>query len=161
MAGSVNKVLIVGHLGKDPELKYTPGGAAVCNFSVATSERWKDKSDQVQEKTEWHRIVVWNALAENCEKYLKKGRQVYLEGKLQTRSWDDKDGQKRYATEIVAHHVVFLGGGQGQGERGEQEERHGADRGGSRPAQRPQRHEDTGYGGEDFGAGGGDDDIPF
>jgi len=106
----------MGRLGQDPELKYTPSGAAVCNFSVATSEAWNDKnSGQKQERTEWHRIVVWGKLAELCNQYLSKGRQCYVEGRLQTRSWDDKEGNKRYTTEINAVTVQFIGGGsQGQ-----------------------------------------------
>lgn len=110
---SVNKVIILGRLGQDPELKYTPSGAAVCNFSVATSESWNDKSGQRQERTEWHRIVVWQKLAELCNQYLSKGRQAYIEGRLQTRSWDDKDGNKRYTTEILANTVQFIGDRQG------------------------------------------------
>ncbi len=106
---SVNKVIILGRLGQNPEMKYTPSGMAVCNFSVATSENWTDKSGQKQERTEWHRIVVWGKLAELCNQYLAKGRQVYLEGRLQTRSWEDKQGQKRYTTEINATTVQFLG----------------------------------------------------
>lgn len=112
MAG-INKVIIVGNLGKDPELRHTPQGQAVCNFSIATSESWTDKGGQKQERTEWHRVVVWGKLGELCGKYLAKGRQVYVEGKLQTRAWDDKDGQKRYTTEVVANTVQFLGGAQG------------------------------------------------
>lgn len=107
---SVNKVIILGRLGQDPELKYTPGGMAVCNFTVATSESWADKAGQKQERTEWHRIVVWGKLAELCNQYLTKGRQAFIEGSLQTRSWDDKSGQKRYTTEIVAKTVQFIGG---------------------------------------------------
>lgn len=107
---SVNKVILLGRLGQDPELKYTPGGAAVCNFSMATTESWTDKSGQKQEKTEWHRIVVWGKLAELCNQYLAKGRQAFVEGRLQTRSWDDKDGSKRYTTEIMANTVQFIGG---------------------------------------------------
>jgi single-strand DNA-binding protein len=107
---SVNKVILLGRLGQDPELKYTPGGSAVCNFSLATTESWTDKGGQKQEKTEWHRIVVWGKLAELCNQYLAKGRQAFLEGRLQTRSWDDKDGQKRYTTEILASTVQFIGG---------------------------------------------------
>jgi single-strand DNA-binding protein len=109
---SVNKVIILGRLGQDPELKYTPSGTSVCNFSLATSESWTDKSGQKQEKTEWHRIVVWGKLAELCNQYLTKGRQAFVEGKLQTRSWEDKDGSKRYATEILASTVQFIGGAQ-------------------------------------------------
>ncbi|MCB9095842.1 MAG: single-stranded DNA-binding protein [Halobacteriovoraceae bacterium] len=108
---SINKVMLLGRLGQDPELKYTPSGAAVCNFSLATSETWNDKSSgQRQEKTEWHRVVCWGKTAELCNQYLAKGRQVFLEGRLQTRSWDDKDGNKRYTTEIVASNVQFIGG---------------------------------------------------
>lgn len=112
---SVNKVIILGRLGQDPELKYTPSGAAVCNFSLATSESWTDKAGQKQEKTEWHRIVVWGKLAELCNQYLAKGRQAFVEGKMQTRSWDDKDGQKKYTTEIMASTVQFIGGQAGAG----------------------------------------------
>ncbi len=107
---SVNKVILLGRLGQDPELKYTPGGSAVCNFSLATTEAWTDKQGQKQEKTEWHRVVVWGKLAELCNQYLAKGRQAFLEGRLQTRSWDDKDGNKKYTTEILASTVQFIGG---------------------------------------------------
>lgn len=107
---SVNKAIVLGRLGQDPELKYTTSGESVCNFSVATSEGWTDKSGQKQEKTEWHRVVTWGKTAENCNKFLHKGKNVYLEGKIQTRSWEDKNGQKRYTTEINANIVQFLGG---------------------------------------------------
>jgi single-strand DNA-binding protein len=107
MAG-VNKVIIIGNLGKDPEVRHTPQGQAVATFSVATSESWNDKQGQKQERTEWHRIVVWGKLAELCGRYLSKGRKAYIEGRLQTRAWDDKEGQKRYTTEIVANTVQFL-----------------------------------------------------
>lgn len=106
---SVNKVIILGRLGQDPELKYTPGGMAVCNFTIATSESWADKAGQKQERTEWHRVVVWGKLGELCNQYLSKGRQAYIEGSLQTRSWDDKNGQKRYTTEVLAKTVQFIG----------------------------------------------------
>jgi len=109
MAG-VNKVILVGNLGADPEVRFTPGGQAVANFRIATSESWKDKDGQKQEKTEWHRIVVWGKLGELCGEYLKKGRQVYLEGRLQTREWSDKEGKKNYTTEVVVSNVCFLGG---------------------------------------------------
>lgn len=115
---SVNKVMVLGRLGQDPELKYTPSGQPVCNFSMATTESWNDKSGQKQERTEWHRIVVWGKVAELCNQYLAKGRQAFIEGRLQTRSWEDKSGQKRYTTEINANNVQFLGGpsaGAGQG----------------------------------------------
>ncbi len=106
----VNKVFLIGRLGTDPEVRYTSNGGAVANFNVATNESWTDKAGQKQEKTEWHRIVVWGKLAELCGQYLSKGRQIFVEGKLQTRDWQDKEGQKRYTTEIVAQSVQFLGG---------------------------------------------------
>jgi single-strand DNA-binding protein len=107
----VNKVIVVGRLGGDPEVKYTPGGQSVAKLSIATSENWTDKQGQKQERTEWHRVVVWGKMAEVCGQHLSKGRQVYVEGRLQTRSWDDKTtGQKKYSTEIVANTVQFLGG---------------------------------------------------
>ena len=115
--GSVNKVILVGNLGADPELKYTPSNRPVCNLSVATNEVWKDKQGQKQERVEWHRVNVWGDQAEHCSKYLAKGRMVYVEGRIQTRSWDDKEGKKRYTTEVVADRVVFLGG-QGPGAEG-------------------------------------------
>jgi single-strand DNA-binding protein len=111
---SVNKVILVGRLGQNPEVRYTPSGAAVANFSVATNESWSDKSGQRQERTEWHRVVVWGKLAELCNQYLAKGRQVYLEGRMQTRQWQDKDGQTKYTTEVQAQTVQFLGGQQGE-----------------------------------------------
>jgi single-strand DNA-binding protein len=111
MARSVNKVILIGNLGKDPEVKYTPSGAAVAKFSLATNERYKDKSGEWQDRTEWHNIVAWQRTAEIAGEYLKKGRTVYVEGRLQTRSWDDKEtGQKKYMTEIVVSDLVLLGG---------------------------------------------------
>src|SRR6185437_1436640 len=107
---SVNKVILVGRLGQNPEVRYTPSGAAVANFSVATNESWTDKSGQKQERTEWHRVVVWGKLAELCNQYLSKGRQCYVEGRLQTRQWQDKDGQTKYTTEVQAQTIQFLGG---------------------------------------------------
>jgi single-strand DNA-binding protein len=110
MMAGINKVILVGRLGQDPEVRYTADGTAVANFSIATSDEWKDKeSGEKKERTEWHRIVAWRRLGEICGEYLSKGRQVYVEGKLQTRSWE-KDGVKRYTTEIVATDVQFLGG---------------------------------------------------
>ncbi len=111
----VNKVILVGRLGADPEIRYTQGGAAVANFNIATSENWTDRDGQKQERTEWHRIVVWGKMAETCSQFLGKGRQVFVEGRLQTRQWDDKEGNKRYTTEIVANTVQFLDRGQDQG----------------------------------------------
>jgi single-strand DNA-binding protein len=115
MAGGVNKVILVGNLGSDPEMRYTPGGAGVCEMRIATNESWNDKNGQRQERTEWHRIVVWGKRAELCAKYLSKGRQCFVEGRLRTRSWEDKEGNKRYTTEIVATDVQFLGGRGGGG----------------------------------------------
>lgn len=114
---SVNKVILIGNLGTDPEVRYTPSGSAVANFNIATNESWKDKNGQDQERTEWHKIVVWGKQAENCGEYLKKGRPVYVEGRLQTREWNDKEGNKRYTTEVVATTVQFLGTAPGGAER--------------------------------------------
>jgi single-strand DNA-binding protein len=111
----VNKAIIVGNLGRDPDVRFTPSGRAVAKFSVATTERWTDQQGQRQEKTEWHNIVVWGKQAETCGQYLSKGRQVYVEGRITNRSYDDKDGNKRYITEIIARDVRFLGGGGGGG----------------------------------------------
>lgn len=113
MAGGVNKVILIGNLGADPEVRFTPGGQAVANFRIATSESWTDKQGQKQDRTEWHKIVVWGKQGENCGEYLKKGRQCFVEGRLQTREWTDKEGKKNYTTEVVATHVVFLGGRDG------------------------------------------------
>lgn len=106
---SVNKVILIGNLGDDPEKRVTGSGMSVTSFRIATNERWTDKAGQKQERTEWHKIVVWGQQGENCAQYLAKGRPVYVEGRLQTRQWDDKDGNKRYTTEIVAQRVQFLG----------------------------------------------------
>ena len=127
---SVNKVILIGNLGKDPELRYTQSGQAVANFNIATTERFGGRDGaEVQERTEWHRIVTWGKTAENCAQYLSKGRSVYIEGRLQTRDWEDKEGNKRYTTEITALRVQFLGsregGGGGAGNAG------GGPRGGS------------------------------
>ena len=117
MAGSVNKVIIVGNLGKDPEIRTLNSGDRVANLTVATSETWKDKaSGERKEKTEWHRVVLFRRLAEVAEQYLKKGSQVYIEGRLKTRKWQDKDGQERYTTEIEADEMKMLGSRQGQGD---------------------------------------------
>lgn len=108
MAG-LNKVMLIGYLGKDPEVKHLDGGATVCNFSIATSESWKDKEGNKKESTEWHNVVLWRNLAEIAEKYLRKGMQIYLEGKIKTRSWDDAQGTKRYTTEILGDTFTMLG----------------------------------------------------
>src|SRR5581483_8593981 len=112
---SVNKVILIGRLGSNPEVRFTPSGSAVANFNVATNESWNDKNGQKQERTEWHRIVVWGKLAQLCGEYLSKGRQVYVEGRMQTRQWQDKEGQTKYTTEVIANTIQFLGAG---GERG-------------------------------------------
>ena len=132
--GSVNKVILVGNLGRDAELRYTPGGAAVATLNMATTEVWNDKAGQRQEKTEWHRVVLWGKSAESLPEYLTKGKQIYVEGRLQTRQWDDKDGNKRYTTEIRGDRVVLLGGGGGRAAaapRGARRRQHG------RPRARP------------------------
>ena len=108
MANSVNKVILVGRLGKDPEVKYTQAGVPVTRFTLATDESWKDQSGEKQQRTEWHNIVAWRKLAEICGQYLNKGKLVYVEGRLQTRSWEDKEGNKRYTTEIQADNMVML-----------------------------------------------------
>ena len=115
MGKSLNKVMLIGNLGKDPELRYTTSGVAVATFSLATSESWKDQDGNAQEKTEWHNIVAWRKLAEICGEWLKKGKKVYIDGRIQTRNYDDKNtGQKRYITEIVADNLIMLDGGGGR-----------------------------------------------
>ncbi len=148
MAGSVNKVIVLGNLGANPELKYLPSGQAVCEMRIATSETYKDRNEQPQERTEWHRVIVWGKTAENCSKFLQKGRQVYVEGRLQTRSWDDKEGKKQYMTEVVANQVVFIGGGgaRGGGEDAPRSSQSGGYGGGESSG---------GYGGGGGGGGGG------
>lgn len=157
---SVNKVILVGNLGRDPETRYAPSGAAICNVTLATSRQWKDKnSGERREETEWHRVVFYNRLAEIAGEYLRKGRSVYVEGRLQTRKWQDKDGQDRWTTEIIADQMQMLGG------RDDMEGGGGSGGGGGRMRERPS-------GGGGGGGGGGDsrpapnfddmdDDIPF
>ena len=174
----VNKVILLGNLGADPELKSTPSGQSVCSLRIATSEKYKDKDGNQQEKTEWHKVVVWGKLADLVNQFCKKGKQVYLEGKLQTRKWQDKDGKDQYTTEIVADNVKFLGGAGGAsneegggnsnrggyGGRGGGSNDRGSSAGGSSGGggygrqsapSRPAPVEDNGF------AGGSDDDIPF
>ena len=149
--GSVNKVILVGNLGRDVELRYTPGGAAVGTLSLATTEVWNDKSGQRQEKTEWHRIILWGKQAESLHEYLLKGRQIYVEGRLQTRQWEDRDGNKRYTTEIRGDRVVLLGGrSSGDGGAG------GSSRGGDERQEQSTPAESVGGSAELT-----DDDIPF
>jgi single-strand DNA-binding protein len=156
---SVNKVLLVGRLGRDPETRYTAGGQAVANFSVATDESYKDKSGERQKRTEWHKIVVWGKQAEIAQQYLKKGSLVFIEGRIQSREWQDKEGQKRTSFEIVANNFRMLGGrSDGGGSSG------GSLGGGART----EEHDQSGPG-DDFGGGAGghagpeisDEDIPF
>jgi len=113
MARGINKVILIGNLGADPEMKYTAGGTVICNFRIATTEIFKDRDGNAQERTEWHRVVTWGKLAEICVKYLGKGKMVYVEGSLRTSSWEDQDGKKNYRTEINARDVQFLGGPSG------------------------------------------------
>ena len=141
MAG-VNKVILVGHLGRDPEVRYTKAGQAVASFSLVTPEKWKDKEGIKQEKTEWHRLVAWGKLGEICGEYLSKGKQIYLEGRLQTREWEDNDGNKKQTTEIVLSNMTMLGQAGGSSSSG-------ASSAGSQAA--------SNSGNEDFE----DDDIPF
>lgn len=142
---SVNKVILVGNLGANPEMRFTAGGQAVANMRIATTERYTDKSGQKQEQTEWHTVVAFARLAEICGQYLTKGRQVYIEGRIRTRQWQDQQGQKRYTTEIVANTMQMLGGRTGAERAPEQA-------GATVPADDPMAG--------DFG-GGPDDDIPF
>lgn len=148
---SVNKVILIGNLGKDPELKYLPSGRAVAEFSIATSENWKDKDGNRQEKTEWHNIVLWGRTAEVAKEYLSKGSSVYIEGRLQTRSWDDKDGKKQYKTEIVGDRMQMLGSRRDASSSGP------ADQG------QPQEALAPGASGPDSqnGPSSSDDDLPF
>jgi len=127
---SINKVILVGNLGRDPETRYMPDGGAVTNVSIATTDTWKDKtSGEKKEATEWHRVVFFNRLAEIAGEYLKKGSQVYVEGRLRTRKWQDKEGQDKYTTEIVCDTMQMLGGRQGMGEGGGRGAERGSDRG--------------------------------
>jgi single-strand DNA-binding protein len=149
---SLNKVMLIGNLGKDPEVRYTPGGTAVASFSLATSERIKNKNGEFEEKTEWHNITLWARLAEIAGEYLSKGKTVYIEGRLQTRKWQDKDGKDRYTTEIVGEKMQMLSG-KGEGS--------GSGSGGGRPSQgRPQQDHNQG-GGYEEPVFNPDDEIPF
>jgi single-strand DNA-binding protein len=151
MARGVNKVILVGHLGRDPEVRYAPSGQAIANVTIATSDSWKDKNTgEKQEKTEWHRVVFFSRLAEIVGEYLKKGSQVYVEGRLQTRKWQDKEGNDRYTTEIVANEMQMLGSRQGGGAPAEDFNQD------SGYAPQPAAATAAPAGGNDF-----DDDIPF
>ena len=151
---SVNKVILIGNLGRDPETRYMPEGGAITNISIATTDKWKDKNGEMQEKTEWHRVAFFGKLAEIAGEYLKKGSQVYVEGRLQTRKWQDKDGQDKYTTEVVANVMQMLGSRQGMG-GGDRDA--GADRAGGGAAKPAAAAKPAGKGKfDDF-----EDDIPF
>ncbi|MCY7316923.1 MAG: single-stranded DNA-binding protein [Rubrivivax sp.] len=164
---SVNKVILIGNLGKDPEIRYAPSGSAICNVTIATSRVSKDKtSGEKQEQTEWHRVVMFDRLAEIAGEYLKKGKSVYIEGRLQTRKWTDKEGVERYSTEIVAQEMTMLGGRDGGGAGGAGGSMGGGDEmGESRPAARPAPARSAPAAKPAAKAGTGfddmDDDIPF
>jgi single-strand DNA-binding protein len=145
----LNKAMIIGRLGRDPELRFTQSNTAVCTFSVATDERWTDKaSGEKKEETEWHKIVVWGRQGENCNEYLSKGRLVFIEGRIKTREWEDKKGERRWTTEIVAQRVQFLGGRD--------------DAGSKRPSGGPPPHADSDSKNDSgFDPGFSDDQIPF
>ncbi len=153
---SVNKVILIGNLGRDPETRYMPDGGAVTNVSIATTETWKDKAGEKQEKTEWHRVAFFGKLAEIAGEYLKKGSQVYVEGRLQTRKWQDKEGQDKYSTEIVADRMQMLGSRQGMGGGGGDRESGGEREGATRAAAKPAAAKPAGSKFDDF-----EDDIPF
>lgn len=154
MPKSVNKVILLGNLGKDPEVKYTPSGLPVAKFSLATNERYKDKGGEWQERTEWHNIVAWQRLAEIVGEYVKKGSKLYIEGRLQTHSWEDKQsGEKKYRTEIIASDLVLLSGRGEAGDGGESRSSRGA---AANFDQRPPQHDDVSQGAEIT-----DEDIPF
>ena len=162
-ARGVNKVILIGNLGADPELRYTGSGTAVANFNLATNESYKDRDGNLVEKTEWHRVVAWDRLAEICGEYLKKGRSVYIEGSLQTRQWEDKDGNTKYTTEIKAREMQMLGGRDGDGGGGGGYEMNQSQQDRPRSSQRQQQRQ-----AQPAGQGGGgdlaftpDDDLPF
>ena len=145
--GSVNKAILVGNLGRDAEMRFTSGGTPVATVSLATTEKWTDRDGQKKEDTQWHRVVIWGKTAESLHEYLTKGKQIYVEGRLQTRQWDDKEGNKRYTTEIKADRITLLGGGGGGGRGGGSMDRGGSSGGGGHdePPMEPLT----------------DDDIPF
>jgi|SRR5688500_19910119 len=147
---SVNKVILVGNLGRDPEVRYMPDGGAITNVSIATTDVWKDKDGTKQDKTEWHRVVFFSRLAEIAGEYLKKGSQIYIEGRLQTRKWQDKDGQEKYTTEVIAEKMQMLGGKASGGDMGERNMPSNSGSSGNAPANRNSGRMD------DF-----EDDIPF
>lgn len=165
MARGINKVILVGNLGKDPEVRYMPSGGAVANLTIATSESWKDKqTGEQKEQTEWHRVVMFGRLGEIAGEYLKKGSQVYIEGKLQTRKWQDQQGQDRYTTEIVANEMQMLGGrggsGGGASDFGGSSD-YGAPQGGGQQSYAPRQQQAPAASKSSNGFDDFDDDIPF
>lgn len=163
MARGINKVILIGNLGQDPELRYTGGGTAVCNMRLATNESYKDADGQLVEKTEWHSVVAWARLAEICGEYLKKGSQVYFEGSLQTRQWDDKEGQTRYTTEVKAREMMMLdsrggAGGGGGYDRSPEFDQSRRGNGGGRPQQQQQQQQPAKQ--DDYGFDP-NDELPF
>lgn len=147
MAEGLNKVMLIGNLGRDPELRYTQGGQAILNLRIATNESFQNRDGERQERTEWHSVIIWGKRGEGLNKVLSKGSQLFVEGRLQTRSWEDKEGKKRYTTEVVATNVVLIGGRGGGG--------------GSNFDEPPPPSDDMGMGGGGGGGGHDDDDIPF
>lgn len=162
---SLNKVMLIGNLGDDPEVRATPGGQSVATLRMATNEKWTDKGGQQQERTEWHRVVVWGKQAEQCKEYLHKGSSVYVEGRIQTREWQDKEGHRRFTTEVIAQRVQFLGGRGGgagaAGEGGSRGSRAGSSGGGGSGWDESAPTETGGPASSGGGGGGGDDDVPF
>ena len=158
MARGINKVILIGNLGQDPELRYTGSGTAVCNMRIATSESYKDRDGNQVENTEWHTVVAWSRLAEICGEYLKKGRQVYIEGQLQTRQWEDKDGNTRYSTEVKAREMQMLGGRDGGGGDSDSYDQSPRPQRQPRSQPKPQPANSGGGDGYEFTP---DDDLPF
>ncbi len=154
---SLNRVLLLGNVGKDPEVRYTASGRAVATFSLATSQRWKDQEGNDQEKTEWHRIVAWGRLGEICGEFLSKGKQVFIEGRIQTREWEDQDGNKRVTVEIIANDMILLGGSGGSARASEEGVKRSAPTGGQNTGVAKPRHDDKGANYPPPP----DDDIPF
>jgi single-strand DNA-binding protein len=155
----LNKVLLLGHLGRDPEVRYTASGRAVATFTIATSDRWKDQEGNDQERTEWHRIVAWGRLGEICGQYLSKGRQVFIEGRIQTREWADKEGAKRTTVEIIANDMIMLGGGGAVGQGSGYRTDGGAE--GGPPARKPLKKAPQGAPDPGGFEPPPEDDIPF
>ncbi|MGV6809676.1 MAG: single-stranded DNA-binding protein [bacterium] len=161
MARGINKVILVGNLGRDPEVKYMPSGGAITNVTVATSDNWKDKSGQMQERTEWHRVVFFNRLAEIAGEYLRKGSKVYVEGSLRTRKWQGQDGQDRYTTEIVGAEMQMLDNRQGGSANMDQQHSYGGGGGHQSAPQHQQANHATKPAAPKHNADDFDDDIPF